>query len=350
LRHPEQFRLSLRAVLTKSLADQHRFDKLFENYWQELSRAVDSKTKPGEPEAPQRRSPDPRKNAPPALQTLREWLQGKKSSEDLELAAFSPVEVLTRKDFSAFTEEELTEVMKLIQVMAKSLATRYSRRFRATHQEGRFDLRRTMRRNLRRGGEILELAYRRRRIQRLQLVILCDVSKSMDLYSRFLIQFLYAFQSVYRRMETFVFSTSLHRVTEQLQRGTFAEALQELAETVPDWSGGTRIGESLHTFVTEYGGRLLNDRTIVLIMSDGWDTGDIHLLEESMHHLHEHAGRVIWLNPLAGSPEFEPSVRGMQAALPHVDVFAPVHNVESLRNLLRFLKVNRKGVSIHRNM
>ena len=337
------FRLTLRAMLTKSLPEQQLFDKLYPEYWQNLERAVDSKVKPGD--ATLREKQQPAQNSRQAtVQNIKNWLNGDQASEETEMAAYSAAKVLTRKDFSLFSENEIQEVMTLISAIAKTLATRFNRRFQRDDSGNNFDLRRTMRQNLRRGGEIIELEFRKRRQQRLRLVVLCDVSKSMDLYSRFLLHFLFAFQNVYKRIETFVFSTSLHRVTESLRTGNFAESLQNLSESVPDWSGGTKIGASLRDFVENYGSRLLDHQTVVVMMSDGWDTGNIDLLSESMAKIHQKAARVIWLNPLAGSADFQPTVRGMQAAWPHIDVFAPVHNVESLRQLIRHLKSPRKTV------
>ncbi len=337
LAHREMFRLTLRAILAKTRADQQRFDELFSEYWEELSRAVDSKIKEGDETAQNNQKQQPSSQQQFSLQSLQSWLHGKEAEAEEETAAYSPVEVLTRKDFSTFSDDELREVMKLITVIAKSLAMRTNRRYQKARHSPHFDLRRTMRQNLRRGGEILDLAFRKQKIRKLKLVMLCDVSKSMDLYSQFLIQFIYAFQTVYRQVETFVFSTGLHRITEQLQTSHFKEALWQIESSVPDWSGGTKIGASLETFVQEYGARMLDDRTVLLILSDGWDTGEIELLEACMRHIQSRAAKVIWLNPLAGSETFQPTVRGMQAALPYIDVFAPVHNVESLRNLVRLL-------------
>ncbi len=221
-----------------------------------------------------------------------------------------------------------------------------NRRREKTVQARQFDLRNTLRRNLRRGGELIDLAYKRPRRNRMRLVVLADVSKSMDLYSAFLIQFLYAFQNVFRRIETFVFSTELHRITAELKQQNFQEALKKLAERETGWSGGTRIGSSLHTFVTDYG-KLLNRETIVVILSDGWDTDDTRAtvlnrgtgstLADAMQRIQQKSRKVIWLNPLAGRVGYEPRTAAMQAALPHVDVFAPAHSVESLRALGKWL-------------
>jgi uncharacterized protein with von Willebrand factor type A (vWA) domain len=158
----------------------------------------------------------------------------------------------------------------------------------------------------------------------------------MDLYSRFLLQFLYALQGTVARVESFVFSTSLRRVTSALQEAEYAGALRGLSAEVHDWSGGTRIGECLAAFNREFA-ELVDGRTVVVILSDGWDTGDPAVLGEEMRALELRSRRIVWLNPLLGSPDYEPLTQGMQAALPHVRVFAPAHNLASLRALERHL-------------
>jgi len=331
----ESMRMVLKAVLARSRPQQSLFDEWYEEYWQNLAKAVDAKVKQG-PEATETPAAK-RQEQDPALQSLKSWLYGKGETEEVELAAYSGHRVMTQVDFAAFAAGELEEVMRLIHDIARKLATRLNRRYHRLAQSGQLDFRKTMRLNLRRGGELLDLAFRQRRIRKPKLVMLCDVSKSMDLYSQFLVQFMYAFQSVYARQETFVFSTSLHRITEALQLGSFEQALNQLAEAIPDWSGGTRIGESLQQFVDVYAPGMLDRNTIVLILSDGWDTGDTALLEGSMQYLHKRAARVIWLNPLAGNPAYQPTAKGMEVALPFIDVFAPGHNVESLRALGRKL-------------
>jgi hypothetical protein len=198
------------------------------------------------------------------------------------------------------------------------------------------DLRRSIRANLMK-GEILELRWRERRRRKVRLVLICDVSGSMDLYSRFLLQFLYALQNVFGRVETFTFATRLTRITEQLKGPSYRLALQRLTQ-VKDWSGGTRIGDSLREFNRQWG-HLLDRRTIVLLLSDGWDTGEPEDLAAEMLALKRRAGRVIWLNPLLGNPSYEPLTRGMAAALPLVDHFAAAHNLASLRDLASHLTV-----------
>ena len=187
------------------------------------------------------------------------------------------------------------------------------------------------------GGELIDIVHREHKRNRMKLVLLCDVSRSMELYSAFLLQFMYAFQQVYRRMETFVFSTSLQRITPLLKQKNFREALHLLGSEKSGWSGGTRIGESLEMFVKDYAKNIVDSKTIVIILSDGWDTGDLDSLKKSMEHLHNKSKKLIWLNPLAGYPGFQPDVAGMKTAMAYIDVFAPVHNAESFRRLSRLL-------------
>ncbi|MCB0631972.1 MAG: VWA domain-containing protein [Saprospiraceae bacterium] len=330
--NPDIFRLTLRAVLARTRPQQHQFDELYAAYWKELEKAVDSKIK----EAPEEKQRRTKAQPKPDFQSLKNWLYGNqnKQDEEAELAAYSAAAGAGTKDLSGFSDDELEEIMRIIRRIARPLSLQYNRRRQTSAKPGNFDLRRTLRRNLRRGSDILELVYNRPKKQRPQMVLLCDVSKSMDLYSQFLVQLMYGFQRVVSRVETFVFSTSLHRVTSQLNQQSFEKTLEALSQTVPGWSGGTRIGASLQTFVEDYGRRLLQRNSLVLILSDGWDTGEPEVLEEAMRYIQKRAARVVWINPLAGSPSYEPKVRGMMAALPYIDVFAAAYDVDSLRNNL----------------
>ncbi len=332
---PESFRDCLQAVLVRRENQLEPFVQLYNQYWRELEKAVDSKKADGDPEMSKSGKSAGQKTG---FDTLKSWLGGDASDEVKETATYSAHESLSSRDFSSFTEDQLKEVMRLIQRIARNLARQQSRRRERVRSGAKLDLRRTMRLNMRRGGEILDIAYEKPRQRRQKIVLLCDVSKSMDLYSQFLVQFIYAFQHAYRRIETFVFSTQLHRVTEQLRSGEFRDALQELSQTVPGWSGGTRIGESLNEFCESYGGKLLNSQTIVLILSDGWDTGNPELLSDSMRAIHRKAAKVIWLNPLAGYADYKPTTQGMEVAMPYIDIFASAHNVDSLRKIARWLK------------
>jgi uncharacterized protein with von Willebrand factor type A (vWA) domain len=269
---------------------------------------------------------------------LARWVTSPEPAEEtVATAAMSAAESRRGLAPAAYSPEELAAMLRAARRMARRLALSRARRWRPSRRGRVLDARRTMMRALRTGGDPVELLRRRRRIRKTKLFVLCDVSGSMDLYARFLMQLLYALQDAFARVETFVFSTGLTRVTEPLRTLTFAEALARLA-TVRGFSGGTKIGECLVAFAREWE-RLIDTRSVVLVLSDGWDTGEPAQLAAVMQRLHRRAGRVIWLNPLLGSPGYEPQAAGMQAALPHIDVFAPAHDFESLRSMIRYLNV-----------
>jgi len=325
------FALMLKSVCCNNRTRQNEFDGLFNEYWQEINTAIDSKIKtsqqpflkPGLRDA--------------SFKSLKSWLNGNRSEEIEETAAYSFHENLSQQDFSAVPPDELDELMRSIKALSKRLAAQLNRRYTKSGNHNLPDLRSTLRKNMRYGGELLEITFKKPRRNRTKLVILCDVSKSMDLYAAFLLQFMFAFQQVYKRMETFAFSTSLQCITGLLKQPDFKEALYMLSQQNNSWSGGTRIGESLQQFVTDYSPRMLDKRSIVIILSDGWDTGNIELLEQSIKTIHARAKKLIWLNPLAGFDMYQPGAAGMQAAMPYIDVFAPVHNADSLRKLYQWL-------------
>ena len=327
--------LSLRTILTARLEDLPVFDQLFEVFWRNLM-----ETEQSAPDDAARMEGE--NAAEEGAQTVQVKLKAQEQGEEdqdgeEELALYSPVEVLVDKDFSGFQADEMAEIAKAIMVIARRLATRESRRTRSAAKSSQIDPRRTMRRNLKYGDTIIELARKTRKIRKPRIVLICDVSRSMDSYSRFLLQFIHAFQNALGKVESFVFSTTLTRVTDYFKHEEILAALDRIASEVHDWSGGTRIGQSLRTFNREWGRKLVDHNTIILILSDGLDTGDAEVLGEAMEELAERACRVIWLNPLLGSQDYRPLARGMSTALPHVDVFAPAHNLASLQELGRHL-------------
>jgi uncharacterized protein len=326
---PREVYVALRAVLAGRVEDFPVFDRLFHALWSPAPPAADH-------------APEPLLLAPPpprrrAGVSLDRWMRPDAAEEEAEGVPLpGEDEVLETRDFSTFGSAELAEIDRVAASLARRLAARPSRRWRAVRRGQRIHPRRTLRRAFRTGGDAVQLSYRERIPKRTTLVLLCDVSGSMDLYSRLLLQFVYAMQRHFRRVESFVFSTRLGRVTEQLRGDDYRAALARLSTEAHGWSGGTRIGESLAAFNRGWP-RLLDRRTVVVILSDGWDTGDPAELSAAMSTIHRRAGKTVWLNPLAGSPGYQPLTRGMQAALPHVDVFAPAHNLASLRALVRHL-------------
>jgi len=190
-----------------------------------------------------------------------------------------------------------------------------------------------LRRNLRYGGEPLEMAWREPRTRQRPLVVICDISGSMERYSRILLQFIHTISNGLRDVESFVFGTRLTRITRQLLQRDIDDAIESVSKHVNDWSGGTRIGEAIKDFNFHWGRRVLGRGAVVLLISDGWDRGDPQLLSREMSRLQHSCYRLIWLNPLLGTPGYQPLTQGMQAALPHVDDFLPVHNLNSLEEL-----------------
>jgi uncharacterized protein with von Willebrand factor type A (vWA) domain len=331
---------TLRLVLTTRREDLPIFDELFANWWSRSSATLALHAN-RVAARPQGRGPQP---VPPPSGTnsgfsVAGWTAPNEQDEDAaSVASSSAAESRGTKDFATFGTDELDEVRRLAARLARRLEARPSRRWRAVRRgDGdRLDLRRTFRLSLKTGGDLVELARRERKLRRTKLIALCDVSGSMDLYSRFLLQFLYALQHAFTRIETFAFSTRLVPITEALSRESYRAALDELARRERGWSGGTKIGASIAEFVERYP-RLVDRRTVVIVLSDGWDTGEPELLSAALSAIERRAGRIVWLNPLLGSPGYQPLTRGMQAALPHLDVFAPAHNLASLEALTKHL-------------
>jgi len=321
----------LRAVFVGRPEDLPAFDRSFEAFWRVATEA-DGVAEALAPSLPEEAPPAVERDAPREALALEAWDEGggDDGEEPLGVPAASEREAMAAQDFASFSADQLDAVYRLTVQIARRLARRISRRRRPSARRGRLDLRRTLRANLTR-GDLIDLRFRRRKRRKVRLVLLCDVSGSMDLYSRFLLQFLFALQSVFARVETFTFSVHLTRVTEYLRARSYHQVLRRLT-AVRDWSGGTRIGESLAEFNRRWPG-LVDRRTIVIILSDGWDTGDPDVLAAELLRIKRKAGRVVWLNPLLGNPSYEPLTRGMAAALPLVDHFAAAHNLASLRAL-----------------
>ncbi len=334
------FKEALSAVLCKNRHQQSRFDELYTEFWDQLERAANSKVKDIQQKKNNKSEAQKKQEQ---FEALKKWLNLSPASEEKEVAAYSDLEVLGKKHFNELSEEELRLMFRLIERLAKRLAHRESRLRKPAKRYRNLDIKRTIRYNMRRGGDIEKLQFSQRKQKRLKLVLLCDVSKSMDLYSRFFVHLIYAFQNAYDRIETFVFSTALHRVTEILDNNPPGEAFGIISERVPHWSGGTTIGSCLNRFSEDYGYSLLDKKTIVLILSDGWDTGHPELMRTAMRRIYKASKKVIWLNPMAGSPHFSPEVTGLKAALPYIDVMASAHNLESLRKVMRELGKRRSN-------
>jgi uncharacterized protein with von Willebrand factor type A (vWA) domain len=248
-------------------------------------------------------------------------------------AAYSDEELLRAKDFASYTDAERAQARRLLARIAARAPQRLSRRTRPTRRRrDAHDLRATVRASLRHGGELMERRYREPGLRPRRIVLVCDVSGSMAPYARMLLQYLQASVAARTRVEAFVFGTRLTRVTRDLEGRDPDRALHRAAERVSDWSGGTRIGAALAELNREHG-RRIGRGAVVVILSDGWDRGDPALLGTEMARLRRTAHRLVWLNPLAADPRYEPLTRGMRAALPHVDHLLPGNSIASLESL-----------------
>jgi len=256
--------------------------------------------------------------------------------EQVAAMTYSTQEVSRVKDFAQFTEEELQQAQAMLASLTWDLGVRRTERWHAARGAAP-DLRRIVRRNIRHGGEWLTLPTRDRKSKRRPLVLLCDVSGSMERYARMLLHFIHSLAGGFDRVEAFLFSTRLTRVTRELARRSAAAVLPKLPQRVPGFGGGTEIGGALRTFNVRWARRVLGHGAVVLVISDGWDRGEPDVLRREMSRLQRSCHRLIWLNPLLGSPEYQPLTRGMQAALQFVDDFLPVHNLASLDALAAHL-------------
>lgn len=261
--------------------------------------------------------------------------------EEEQVLTYSNRELLRQKDFARLDDRELASVQQMMQTIHWQLEPKRTRRMVRAHRGQVIDLRRTMRQTLQYGGEVLRFTYKERKEKRRPVVLICDISGSMERYSRVLLQFIYIVTSRLDRVESFVFSTRLTRITRQLRRRNIDDALREASAVVNDWAGGTRIGEAIRIFNYDWARRVLNQGAVVMIISDGWDRGDIEILGREMDRLHRSCHRLIWLNPLLGAEDYQPLVRGIQAAMPHIDDFLPVHNLASLEQLAELLNKER---------
>ena len=334
---------ALRSVFATRRQDFDRFDQVFEEWWgshhqqHRRDRAAGSERPAANPPviAPW---DAPKVGAAPTY--LTQWAASfaeTRDDETVPLAAPSTRDATGTKDFRHYDDDELRHLEDAAARIVKRLRSRRSRRWRIARRGPRLDARRIVRLALSTGGDPIRLARRERKRRRTKLVVVCDVSGSMDLYSRFLLQVLYALQHAFARVETFAFSTRLVRITPALANDSYHSALDALARVeAGGWSGGTKIGECVEALRVGWP-RLLDRRTAVIILSDGWETGDPDVLASALRELHRRAGRIVWLNPLLGNPTYQPLTAGMQAALPHVDVFAPAHDLASLERLSAYL-------------
>ena len=339
----DTFRFTLRAVLCSSKEEWILFDDLFVAFWGggENRRVTRSRKSAVSTFSVHR---EEKGTQIPKLKTqnsklLRGHGDGTEGEGESKTAfGANAVERLRKVDFSQVPETDLAELERVSLRLLRRMSYRVSRRLQSRKCRDFVDLRGTIRRSIGHGGELIELNYKGRKRERARLVILLDVSDSMNLYSFFLLKFAYALGRHSKAVASFIFSTNLVAVSNVLRAQRLSGALETLSLTTTGWSGGTKIGGSLQEFNRLYAGKLLSRNTVFIILSDGWDTGTPEVLAAELKKIKRRVSKLIWLNPLLGLEDYQPVTRGMSAARPYIDVFAPAHNLESLLELERYLR------------
>jgi uncharacterized protein with von Willebrand factor type A (vWA) domain len=333
------FYFTLRALLVQRPQDFARFDEAFRVFWRTRS----GEWSPHDVRAMgERRRIDPTSGDPPLDAIGSGGAASPRTAETVRRTAalsYSDRETyrtFRTKDFGQFDEADLRRARLTIAQMQWDIGRRRSRRW-SSAPAGELDMRRVVSRYAR-AGELLTLPSRQRPDRPRPIVLIGDVSGSMDRYTRLLLYFVHGLSQRLGRIETFLFATRLTRVTRELAARNVTGSIGRIPWRLPDWGGGTRIGEALRTFNVHWARRVMRRGPVVLLISDGWDRGDPALLKTEIARLQRSCYRLIWLNPLLGSPDYRPMTRGMQAALPFVDDFLPVHNLASLEALAEHLE------------
>jgi uncharacterized protein with von Willebrand factor type A (vWA) domain len=326
----EILKMALRAVLCSSHSEWDLFDQLFDDFWSSLEPDSRSARRSG---VRARSAPRPETKQQKERAVLVMPGQGSAATPEAPdgkgVVGATANERLRQRDFSDITAADIQDLERVAMRLLRQMSLRLSRRLKSSNLGGQVDLRRTIRRSISSGGDPIDLSFRRRWLQQLKLVILLDVSGSMNAYSLFLVRFAYAMQKYFKHADTFLFSTRLTNITTALRSRNLQDALGLLSQETSGWSGGTKIGASLRELNVQHG-RLLTRNTLFIILSDGWETGETEILSAELPAIKRRVRKVLWLNPLLGMEGYEPLARGMSAALPYIDVFAPAHNLESL--------------------
>jgi uncharacterized protein len=330
----QMFAFAIRAVVSSSKEEWDLFDQVFELFWSP------SEINPS-PNRTEGKEPRFHTHRPAASSRALLGLPASDASqaepEGKAVSGASAQQRLQKVDFSDAPHDDLLALEQISMRLFRSMSLRLSRRRKIRNVAERVDVRRTIRRSIPRGGDPIALAFRGRKPRKHKLVIFLDVSGSMNSYSLFLVRFAYALQKYFKTVNTFIFSTDVVEITDLLRARSLPDALEGLSQRAAGWAGGTKIGDSLRDFNQQYGRRLLSPSSVFIILSDGWDTGEPELLAAELGDIRRRVRQLIWLNPLLGLQEYAPVTRGLSAALPHVDVFAAAHNLESLLALENYL-------------
>lgn len=339
LGHKSDFYHALRGLIVTRQADLPIFDEAFALFWKRHAEGWITLDMGSLGQAKHRRRTQflPPLGATPDDDTEED--EGKPELDPNLIAitpTYSVIESMRYKDFADMSQDEIALAQKAMRRLPKALGFRKSRRFQAG-KGAQLDLRRTFRRNMRYMGESIELPTRGPKLKPRPLILICDISGSMERYSRLFLHFIHVLANSMYQVESFLFSTRLTRITHQIRHKSVDMALHEVGLRANDWGGGTRTGEALHQFNYRWARRVLGRGAVVMLISDGWDRGDPEILREELTRLKLSCHRLIWLNPLLGAPQYEPLTRGAQVMLPIADDFLPIRNLANLEMLIEAL-------------
>lgn len=323
-----------RATLVHRYQDLERFDQVFQRFW---TAAVERLPAPPSPQDGDGNNGagERSRHASASDDDSAQHSGTQEAGSD----GYSAREILMERDLGAFTEGEIEQARRLLAELVDALASERGRRYAPDSRGTLPDFRRMLRRHALHGPDCVQLLFRRKKVKKPRLMLFCDVSGSMERYSRFLIEFVYALRRVLPDVEVGVFATRMTVITQMLANRRVEQSLAQVAQGVRDWGGGTDIGGCLHELNDRFAHTMLRSKTVVVILSDGWDRGDPCRMRDEIKRLRQRAHRLVWLNPLLGADGYQPLCRGIGTVLPYIDHFLPAHNLASLANVARMLHV-----------
>ncbi len=341
----DDFQSALRSTLITTHKEMDLFNEAFELYWRNpdkienvadiLRKLYESRLAQAEIESMSRQKPKTLKE----MGSLREQNKSGEESldEEYQLLMYSRDEILKQKDFANYNDDEIKEAKLILERFVWDFGQRFNRRMKTGKKPHRLDFKRTFRKNMFPDQDFIQLMWSEKKSKPRPIVMLCDVSASMESYTKMLLHFMHTFSGLNRRVESFIFGTQLTRITKYFKDRNVDTAIRKLSRNVEDWSGGTRIGDAVEKFNYHWARRVLSQGAVVIVISDGWDTGKTELLSREIERLQKSCHRLIWLNPNLGYDGYQPITQGIQTILPHVDEFLPVHNLKSLMDLGKVL-------------
>ncbi len=328
----DDFLTTLRANLVKNDIEWVQFKDLFDKFWNADDDLLNRPPNENDVEGQKSQDSNTSREIQSDTATTRALAESKSNVNKIfEETVYSPLSVRVEKDFTCFDRTDIPLAQQLINNIIQPFRIHESRRLIKSKKPWDIDFRRVMQKSLKYEGLPLELFFRGKKRKLKHLIFLIDVSGSMDRYARLVLPFILSLRKVGSKAEVFVFSTSLASITIFVRHMNMDQIFEHIAQHVPDWSGGTRIGHSLQQFNRNQGRKLRKRQSVIVILSDGWDLGEQDLLKQEMLTLNRNADTIIWLNPLAGDPDYQPLCQGMRTALPFIDFFLPAASLDSLK-------------------